>query len=136
MKEEIKSLLELGTWEYVDACDVPRDRNVTKSKWCYTIKYHRDGSIERFKARFVVCGYSQVQGKDNQAAIQVAENLGVTGRNKHFTDSLHYFRHLVDHQIVVPTFVTTKHQRADGYTKALGPTEFKTWRVNVVKLPE
>ena len=44
MKEEIKSLLELGTWEYVDACDVPRDRNVTKSKWFYTIKYHRDGS--------------------------------------------------------------------------------------------
>ena len=73
---------------------------------------------------------------DNQAAIKVAENLGVTGRNKHFTDSLHYFRHLVYHQIVVPTFVTTKHQRADGYTKALGPTEFKAWRVNVVKLPE
>ena len=27
---------------------------------------------------------------DNQAAIAVAENLGVTGRNKHFTDSIHY----------------------------------------------
>jgi hypothetical protein len=72
---------------------------------------------------------------DNKAAIQVAENLGVTGRNKHFNDSIHYFRHLVDHLVVKPTFVTTKHQRADGFTKALGPTEFKSWREFIVKLP-
>ena len=64
MKTEIKGLLEHNTWKLIDRDKVPKGRKVTKSRWCYTIKYNRDGSIERFKARFVVCGYSQVQGED------------------------------------------------------------------------
>ena len=64
MKTEIEALLTHGTWKTVNQCDLPKGRKVTKSRWCYTIKYNRDGSIERFKARFVVCGYSQVQGED------------------------------------------------------------------------
>ena len=65
---------------------------------------------------------------DNQAAIKIAENLGVTGRNKHFQDSLHYFRDLVDHKVVSPVFVTTKHQHADGFTTPLDNTAFKRWK--------
>ena len=65
---------------------------------------------------------------DNQAAIKVARNMGVTARNKHFEDSIHFFRHLVDHLVVVPTYVTTKHQKADGFTKTLEPTPYLTWR--------
>ena len=34
------------------------------ARWCYDVKYKRDGTIERFKARFVACGYSQIFGKD------------------------------------------------------------------------
>ena len=64
---------------------------------------------------------------DNQAAIKIAENMGVTGRNKHFEDALHYFRHLYDHRVVGPTFVTTKHQRADGFTKPLESKPFRAW---------
>lgn len=64
MKAEIEGLLAHGTWKNVELSSVPKGRKVTKSRWCYTIKYNRDGSIERFKARFVVCGYSQVQGED------------------------------------------------------------------------
>ena len=30
----------------------------------FSLKYLRDGTIERFKARFVACGYSQVFGED------------------------------------------------------------------------
>ena len=37
---------------------------------------------------------------DNQAAIKIAENIGVTARNKHFKDCLHYFRHQVEHKVV------------------------------------
>lgn len=72
---------------------------------------------------------------DNQAAIKIAQNSGVTGRNKHFEDGIHYFRHQVDHQRVVPTFVTTKHQRADGFTKALEAKTFKEWRTTVIYEP-
>ena len=64
---------------------------------------------------------------DNRAAIEIAHNIGVTSRNKHFVDAIHYFRHLVDHRIVIPTHVLTKHQRADGFTKCLGKSPFKEW---------
>ena len=73
---------------------------------------------------------------DNQAAIKIAENMGVTGRNKHFEDAIHYFRHLVDHRVAAPVFVTTRNQCADGFTKPLDTTPFKTWRPRVVALPE
>ena len=35
-----------------------------KSKWVYAIKYNNDGSVEKIKARFVACGYSQSEGSD------------------------------------------------------------------------
>ena len=65
MNTEITDLLKHTTWKVVDQSEADKaNRKVTKSRWCYTIKLHRDGSIERFKARFVVCGYSQVKGED------------------------------------------------------------------------
>ena len=65
---------------------------------------------------------------DNQAAIKIAENMGVTGRTKHFSDAIHYFRHVVEHRVVVPIFVRTNNQHADGFTKALGKGPFKSWQ--------
>ena len=69
---------------------------------------------------------------DNQAAIQISENVGVTARNKHFKDTIHYFRDRVEHHAVKPVFVTTLDQRADGYTKALEKTASRTWTDMVV----
>jgi hypothetical protein len=34
------------------------------SKWIYKIKHVIDGSIEKYKARFVARGFSQVEGVD------------------------------------------------------------------------
>ena len=64
MTKEITDLVKHDTWELVSIDSVPKGRKLTKSRWCYTIKYSRDGSIERFKSRFVACGYSQVKGED------------------------------------------------------------------------
>ena len=64
---------------------------------------------------------------DNRAAIEIAHNIGVTSRNKHFVDAIHYFRHLVDHRVVIPSHVLTKSQRADGFTKCLGKSPYKEW---------
>ena len=64
---------------------------------------------------------------DNQAAIKIADNVGVTGRTKHFGDAIHYLRHLVDHAVVRLTFVRTDVQHADGFTKPLGKGPFRAW---------
>ena len=45
---------------------VPRleGKSVVTSKWIYKIKHAADGSIEKYKARFVARGFSQVEGVD------------------------------------------------------------------------
>ena len=69
---------------------------------------------------------------DNQAAIKIAENIGVTARNKHFKDCIHYFRHQVEHLCISPVFVCTADQLADGFTKALTKTDFRNWADKIV----
>ncbi|KAL1495247.1 hypothetical protein AB1Y20_017108 [Prymnesium parvum] len=54
-------------------------------------------------------------------------------RNKHFEDSIHFFRHQVDHRRVIPIHVSTKLQKADGFTKLLDNSAFKLWKTNVVQ---
>ena len=45
---------------------VPRleGKSVVYSKWIYKIKHAADGSIEKYKARFVARGFSQKEGID------------------------------------------------------------------------
>lgn len=59
--EEIISLIENGTWEEVLP---PKDANMVDSKWVFTIKTKPDGMVERFKARLVARGFTQVRGID------------------------------------------------------------------------
>ena len=64
---------------------------------------------------------------DNEAAIKIAEDRGVSGRTKHFMDSIHYIRELIDFRHVKLTFVRTKRQKADGFTKPLEKPQFREW---------
>ena len=50
-----------------DVSDVvprPGGKSIVTSKWIYKIKHAADGSIEKYKARFMVCGFSQKEGID------------------------------------------------------------------------
>jgi hypothetical protein len=42
----------------------PKDKSMVSSKWIYNIKHAADGSVEKFKARFVARGFSQKEGID------------------------------------------------------------------------
>jgi len=50
MLEEYKSILKHNVWDIVPR---PKDKSVVSSKWIYKIKHAVDGTVEKFKARFV-----------------------------------------------------------------------------------
>ncbi|KAI0995304.1 hypothetical protein K3495_g12878, partial [Podosphaera aphanis] len=59
--EELNSLMKNNTWEPVVP---PSGSNIITSKWVFTIKVLSNGAIERFKARLVARGFSQIKGED------------------------------------------------------------------------
>jgi hypothetical protein len=42
----------------------PEGKSLVTSEWIYKIKHVVDGSIEKYKARFVARGFSQKEGED------------------------------------------------------------------------
>ena len=64
---------------------------------------------------------------DNTAAIDVAENEGVTARTKHFDICVHYFRDGVKYNKFIPIHTLTAYQRADGFTKGLDRAKHIAW---------
>lgn len=61
MDEEYQSILKNNVWDIVPR---PKGKSVVSSKWLYKIKHATDGSIEKYKARFVARGFSQEEGID------------------------------------------------------------------------
>ncbi|KAE8731219.1 Detected protein of unknown function [Hibiscus syriacus] len=59
--EELKALKKNDTW---DLTPLPEGKRSIGSKWVFTIKYHTDGSVERYKARLVARGFTQTYGLD------------------------------------------------------------------------
>ena len=48
-------------WEIVPR---PKNKDVVSSRWLFKIKHVADGSIEKYKERFVARGFSQKEGID------------------------------------------------------------------------
>jgi hypothetical protein len=61
MSEEYDSILKNDVWTVVPR---PHGKSVVTSKWLYKIKHAADGSVEKYKARFVARGFSQKEGID------------------------------------------------------------------------
>jgi hypothetical protein len=61
MTEEYQSIIKNDVWEIVPR---PKSKDVVSSKWLFKIKHAADGSIEKYKARFVARGFSQKEGID------------------------------------------------------------------------
>ena len=59
--EEYNSIIKNGVWEVVPR---PEGKSIVTSKWIYKINHVADGSIEKFKARFVAHSFSQVKRVD------------------------------------------------------------------------
>ena len=61
MDDEMKVLQINHTWDLVPR---PSNANIVSSKWVFRTKFLFDGSIERFKARLMAKGYTQLPGLD------------------------------------------------------------------------
>jgi hypothetical protein len=61
MEDEYRALLANQTWDLVP---LPSGCNVVTGKWIWTIKRRADGKLERYKARWVLRGFTQRPGVD------------------------------------------------------------------------
>jgi hypothetical protein len=61
MMEEYASIMKNDVWEVVPR---PEDKKVVGSKWIYKVKHATDGSVDKYKARFMAKGLSQREGVD------------------------------------------------------------------------
>jgi hypothetical protein len=61
MIEEYQSIIKNDVWEIFPRL---KRKDVVSSKWIFKIKHVVDGSIEKYKTRFVARGFSQKEGID------------------------------------------------------------------------
>ncbi|CAI7866189.1 unnamed protein product [Closterium sp. NIES-53] len=63
MDKELKALQERNTWKVVPI-GVARNKTILTGKWVFSVKMKADGTIAKFKARWVVRGFDQEHGRD------------------------------------------------------------------------
>jgi hypothetical protein len=68
MEDEYGALMSNVTWELIFR---PRDSNVITGKWIFTHKLHADGSFDRYKACWVLRGFTQRPGVDYDETISL-----------------------------------------------------------------
>jgi len=61
MVKEHTLIMQNDVWEVVPK---PTDMAMVRSHWIYKIKHSADGSIEKYKVRFVAKEFSQKEGID------------------------------------------------------------------------
>ena len=58
MVDEYDSIAKNSAWEIVPR---PVDKLVVGSRWIYKVKQAADGSVEKYKARFVTRGFPHIE---------------------------------------------------------------------------
>jgi hypothetical protein len=61
MMKEYASIMKNDVWEVVPR---PEDKKVVGSKWIYKVKYATNGSVDKYKARFLAKGFLQREEVD------------------------------------------------------------------------
>jgi hypothetical protein len=61
MEDEMKSMSSNDVWDLVE---IPKGAKPVGCKWVYKIKRDSRGNIEKYKARLMAKGYTQIEGVD------------------------------------------------------------------------
>jgi hypothetical protein len=67
MSEEFFALQKNNTWDFVPR---PSGANIVTGKWVYRYKFRSNGSLEWYKARWVLRGFTQCPGIDFDETFQ------------------------------------------------------------------
>lgn len=60
MDEEYESIMKNDVWDFLP---IPKNKSMVTSKWILKIKHGIDGSIEKYKVRFIARGFSKKEGE-------------------------------------------------------------------------
>ena len=66
-------------WELVPT---PEGKNFVGSPWVLKVKHNEEGSMDRFEARLVAQGYSQVEGVDYKEVFSPVAHYTPESKNK------------------------------------------------------
>ncbi|GKC78763.1 ribonuclease H-like domain-containing protein [Tanacetum coccineum] len=94
MLDEYNALIKNNTWVLVPR---PPDANIVRSLWLFRHKHNADGSLNRYKARLVANGSTQIAGID----VDETFSLVVKSATIHTVLSLAISRHWPVHQLDV-----------------------------------
>jgi hypothetical protein len=61
MEDEMKSMSSNHVW---DIEEIPKGAKTIGYKWVYKTKYDSNGNVEKYKARVVEKGFTQIEGVD------------------------------------------------------------------------
>jgi len=103
--------------EYIAACEATKEAFFLR-------EILRDMGHEQINATTLL--------EDNQACIAIAENAGLTSRNKHIRVRYHFTREALQDKVIQFEHVPTDDQIADGLTKNLGAKKHRLFRDAVV----
>ncbi|GJT41206.1 retrovirus-related pol polyprotein from transposon TNT 1-94 [Tanacetum coccineum] len=71
-KAELNALEKNNTWELTS---LPAGHKAISSKWVYKIKYKANGTIDKYKARLVIRGFDQQEGRDYKHTFSLVAKL-------------------------------------------------------------
>lgn len=93
MSAKLATLERNNTWQLDH---LPSGHKPIGRRWVYKIKYNSDGTIKHYKARFVVNGYTQIEGFDYQETFSPTAKLTTLCYLLIVAVSCNYYLHQLD----------------------------------------